>query len=57
MRERKMDVRKVDKKYIEAVVANWIRQNTKTKQAHFFPTRQLFEGVDLNYDDKYHMDY
>lgn len=47
-------VEKLDKKYVEAVVANYIRKNTKANQAHFFITRDLFDKIGLEYDDKSH---
>jgi len=45
---------KIDKKYIEAVVANYIRKHTKAKHAHFFVTRELFDSIGLDYDNKNH---
>ena len=52
-----MKVDKLDHKYVEAVIANWIRKNTKKSQGHFFPTRQLFKGVNLDYENKKHYRY
>lgn len=51
------DVKKLDRKYVEAVVANFIRKHTKANHAHFFPTRKLFESIGLNYEDRSHYRY
>lgn len=41
-----------DRRLTEAKIASWIRKNSKKKQEFFFTTRELFEGIDMNYDDK-----
>ena len=45
---------KIDKKYVEAVIANYIRKHTNAKHAHFFPTKDLFDKIGLDYDNKNH---
>jgi len=41
-----------DRRLTEAKISSWIRKNSKKKQEFFFSTRDLFEGIEMNYDDK-----
>lgn len=41
-----------DKRLLEAKIDVWIRKNTSRKKEFWFSTRDLFDGIGLDYDNK-----